>query len=76
MDLAARLAESGASVQRDVRISHSVLPEDLFREDREGGEGDEGEGEEHHAHASAGGGVGGGGVGAGGGRAAATATAA
>jgi hypothetical protein len=32
MELAARLTESGgANMQRDVRISHSVLPEELLQ---------------------------------------------
>ncbi|GBF96259.1 adenylate kinase [Raphidocelis subcapitata] len=71
-EIAARLAESGAGgMQRDVRISHSVLPEDLLSPSggRGGGGGardysaDEEEGEEEgegHDEESGGGGGGGG----------------
>lgn len=59
MEMAARMAESGASMQRDVRISHSVLPPELMREAASGAaaaaaaaaDADDGEGEgEDGAH--------------------------
>lgn len=34
MEVASRLSETGGAMQRDVRISHSVLPEELLSRER------------------------------------------
>lgn len=35
LEIAARMAESNASLQRDVRISHSIIPDDFGEEEAE-----------------------------------------